>query len=286
MGEHFHFRSRRARTMFGALLLVAAPLAFAESEATAPVAPAPPMASTAGAPLVTGFLEGGIGHANLTGGNADWNDQYLRGGVHLTPKDYVTSEVSHQSHFGDHGTFVGLGYTRTFNDDWYGFLSAGTSTGGFFLPRYRIDGNLYRKLLEKKNLVVNIGFTYYRAREIYTDKTLLLGATYYFEAPWIIQIGARLNRSDPGSVRSNRGVIAVTYGRNKDQYITLMYDTGREAYQLTGGATLLNDFTSHETSLTWRRWITRQWGFNLRAIYYENPFYKRKQVEGGIFYEF
>jgi len=281
--------------MFGALLLAAAPHAFAQAEATAPAVPTSPTgpiaatapaAPTTGAAPVTGFVDAGIGHANLTGNNSDWNDQYLRGGLHLTPNDYISSELSHQSHFGEQGTFAGVGYTRTFNEDWYGFLSGGTSTGSFFLPRYRIDGNLYRKLLEKKNLVVSIGFTYYRAREIYTDKTLLLGATYYFESPWIIQLGARLNRSDPGSVRSNRGVAAITYGRNKDQYITLTYDTGREAYQLTGGSTLLSDFTSHETSLTWRKWITKLWGVNVRGVYYDNPFYKRKQIEGGIFVEF
>ncbi|WER47978.1 YaiO family outer membrane beta-barrel protein [Cupriavidus sp. WKF15] len=56
--------------------------------------------------------------------------------------------------------------------------------------------------------------------------------------------------------------------------------------QLTGEQTLLRDFTSHDVSLTWRKWITKTWGFNLRATYYENPSYKRKQAEAGIFVEF
>lgn len=237
-------------------------------------------------PLLTGFIEGGLGHANLTGDNANWNDQYLRGGVHLTPNDYVTGEISHQSHFGDQGTFFGLGYTRTFDENWYGFLSAGTSSGGFFLPEVRVDGMLFRKFLDKKNLVASTGFTYYRAKEIYTDKAVLLGLTYYLDAPWIVQVGARLNRSDPGNVRSNRGTIAVTYGRDKDQYITLRYDGGREAYQLTGAQSVLSDFTSHEVTLNWRKWFTKRYGMNLRVVYYENPSYKRKQAELGFFVEF
>ncbi len=264
---------------FLAPLLALAPVTSAHAQAEA----TPPRTF---APLLTGFIEGGIGHANLTGGNANWNDQFLRGGVHLTDKDYVTGEISHQRHFGDQGTFFGLGYTRTFDENWYGFLSAGTSAGGFFLPEFRVDGLLFRKFLEKKNLVANVGFTYYRAKEIYTDKALLLGLTYYFDAPWIVQVGARLNRSDPGNIRSDRGNIAIIYGRDKDQYITLKYDGGTEAYQLTGQQSVLSDFTSHEVSLTWRKWITKKYGINLRAIYYENPSYKRKQAEISVFAEF
>lgn len=274
-------RNTRARialpALAGWLALVPVMPAHAQAEADAPKTFAPQM---------TGFIEGGLGRANLTGNNSNWNDQYLRGGVHLTGKDYVTGEVSHQNHFGDGGTFYGLGYTRDFDENWYGFLSAGTSSGGFFLPRVRVDGLLFRKLLEKKNLVASVGFTYYKAKEVYTDKTILLGLTYYFDAPWIVQLGGRLNRSDPGGIRSNRGNIAVTYGRDKEQYLTLKYDGGTEAYQLTGAQSLLSDFTSHEVSLTWRKWLTKRYGFNLRAVYYENPSYKRKQAEIGVFAEF
>ncbi|MEM5275547.1 YaiO family outer membrane beta-barrel protein [Cupriavidus taiwanensis] len=272
-----YFGAQSLACLLGVLALAACPHARAQAEATAP---------RTFVPLLRGFIEGGLGHANLTGDNDSWNDQYLRGGVHLSADDYVTGEISHQRHFGDQGTFFGLGYTRNFNEDWYGFLSAGTSAGGFFLPEFRVDGMLFRKFLDKKNLVASAGFTYYRAKEIYTDKTLLLGLTYYFDAPWIVQLGARLNRSDPGNVRSNRGVAAIIYGRDKDQYITLKYDGGREAYQLTGAQSLLSDFTSHEVTLTWRKWFNKRYGMNLRAIYYENPSYRRKQAEIGFFVEF
>ncbi|KAI3590991.1 hypothetical protein D9X30_4476 [Cupriavidus sp. U2] len=282
MAKLSHTRIRFYGTLVLSCLLGMAML-VATTESRAQAEASPPRTFV---PLLTGFIEGGLGHANLTNNNSSWNDQYVRGGVHLTPKDYVTGEISHQNHFGDAGTFFGLGYTRIFDDNWYGFLSAGTSSGGFFLPEVRVDGILFRKLLEKKNLVASAGFTYYRAKEVYNDKTLLLGLTYYFDAPWIIQLGGRLNRSDPGNVRSNRGSIAVTYGRDKDQYITLRYDGGTEAYQITGAQQLLSDFTSHEVSLNWRKWITKRYGINLRAVYYENPSYKRKQAEIGVFAEF
>lgn len=237
-------------------------------------------------PAMTGFLEAGAGHAVLTGNNPDWNDQYLRGNLNLNPSDHLNAEISEQRHFGDRGTFVGASYTHEFNDTWYSLLSAGTSEGGFFLPKLRVDGFIYRKWLEKKNLVTHIGFMYYKAKETYIDRALQLGASYYFQAPWIVEAGVHLTQSNPGGIRSSRGFVAVTYGENKRHYLTLAYDTGRESYQLTGENSLLSDFASHETSLTWRQWVSNNYGFNLRASQYKNPNYRRTGFTLGIFRDF
>jgi YaiO family outer membrane protein len=234
----------------------------------------------------SGFVELGAGYAKLTGSYQDWNDQYLVGSWQLTPTDRVNGEISNQDHFGDQGLFIGAGYTRIFNEDWYGLLSAGTSEGGFFLPRVRVDGSIHKKWLEKKNLVTGLGFTYYDAKDVHTDRTLLLSLLYYFDAPWIMEIGARLNRSSPGPIDSGRGFIALTYGQNKQRYITLRYDDGSEAYQSIGTDTLISDFSSREAALIWRQWITEDYGFNLLVVHYENPTYERSGVALGVFVDF
>lgn len=234
----------------------------------------------------TGFVEAGIGHADLTGNNANWNDQYLRGNVRLNPSTRLFGEVSHQDHFDENGTFVGMGVTHDFNDIWYGSLSVGGSDKGSFLPKERVDGSLSHKWLDKKNLVTSAGFTYYHSREGYIDRALLLEVAYYFDAPWIIQVGARLNRSNPGDVQSNRGYAAITYGRDKQYYLTLRHDEGKEAYQVVGSNALLSDFSSRETSLIWRQWLSSRYGFNLRANEYKNPSYRRTELQAGVFVEF
>ncbi|MFS8980340.1 hypothetical protein PO002_38890 [Cupriavidus necator] len=54
-----------ALPLLGILALLAATDVHAQAEATA---------TRTFVPLLTGFIEGGLGHANLTGDNASWND--------------------------------------------------------------------------------------------------------------------------------------------------------------------------------------------------------------------
>lgn len=249
-------------------------------------------------PLATlsGFLEVGALHSRLSENNPqagikctycqDWNDQYLRGNWQISPAGRINGEISNQRHFGDQGVFVGAGYTHVFNETWYGSLSAGTSEGGFFLPRKRVDGSISRKWLEKKNLISNIGLGYYQAKEIYSDRSLLLSALYYFDAPLIIEAGARMNESNPGGIRSNRGFAVLTYGKNKQHYLTLRYEKGNEAYQLVEASTAISDFSSNEISLIWRQWLSKDFGFNVLANHYNNPNYTRSGIQVGIFRDF
>jgi YaiO family outer membrane protein len=235
---------------------------------------------------IHGTIEGVVGYSDLNAGLKNWNDQYVRGNFQFTPSDLVAGEISHQSHFSDRGTFVGATYQRIFNEDWYGSLAMGTSDGGFFLPRLRVDLMAYKKWLEKKSLVTNVGFTYYRAKSLYTDRTLILGAAYYFDFPFIMEAGARLNQSNPGSINSRRGFLALTYGYNKRHYLTVRHEQGNEAYQLVGADTSISDFRSRESSVMWRQWINEDMGFLLKAVEYHNPIYARSGVEVGLFVDF
>jgi YaiO family outer membrane protein len=235
---------------------------------------------------VRGTIEGVAGHSDLNSGLKNWNDQYIRGNFQLNPSDLVSGEISHQSHFNDSGTFVGATYQRTFNEDWYGSIGMGTSDGGFFLPRLRVDLMGYKKWLEKKSLVTNLGFTYYRAKSLYSDRTLILGAAYYFDLPFILEAGARLNQSNPGAINSRRGFVALTYGQNKRHYFTVRHEQGNEAYQLLGAGASISDFRSRESSVAWRQWLTRDVGFLVKAVEYHNPSYSRSGLEAGLFVDF
>lgn len=234
---------------------------------------------------VTGVVEGGVGHANISDPYPNWNDQYLKSGIQLTAADRIAAEFSHQAHFGDGGFFFALGYTRTWDDRWFSFLSAGTSTGGFFLPRVRVDACVSRKWFENKSLVTNVGLGYYRAKDVHFDLNLVLSAVYYFTAPWIVEVGGRVNDSNPGNAFSLRGFSAVTFGYNQRYYFTFKYEGGQESYQLVGANAAINDFISHEVSFIWRQWIVTAVGFNMRITYYNGP-YERTGVEAGIFVEF
>ena len=179
-----------------------------------------------------------------------------------------------------------MGNTHVFNPDWFSNLSVGTSVGGFFWPRVRVDAFLSKKWLEKRNLVTTFGFGYYDAKDVHEDINFFIGATYYFESPWIVEAGLHYNISHPGAVTAPAPFAAVTYGRNKQYYLVLRVGIGREAYQVVGPDEAITDFASQVVTLTWRQWLTPQWGFKLLTEYYHNPFYQRAGFEFGIFREF
>jgi len=233
------------------------------------------------------YVELGGGVAHLSEDNPPWNGQYLKGVWQPDTASTWYGEVTNARRYGDHGVLFSVGASQVFNPDWYGSLFAGTSSGGFFFPRYRVDGFINRKWLPDRNLVTTFGIGYERAKDVHRDRRVFLGLTYYFPQPWIVEGGVRLNVSDPGGIRAPRAFAALTEGRDRDHYVIVRFEAGREAYQLVGDQNVLSDFSSRVASLAWRQWIgTTDGGFQVRLEYYTNPYYSRTGIEVGLFHAF
>jgi YaiO family outer membrane protein len=250
--------------------------------------PVPPKEPAPGVPEppLSGFVEAGLNYNILTDGQKDWFGQYVRGVVDYKHRDIFAYEIFHLEKFGDQGTFFALGNTHVFTPEWYTSISVGTSAGGFFWPQFRVDAFLSKKWLERQQLITTIGFGYHDAKDVHYDYDLFIGATYYFDGPWIVEAGLHYNISEPGDVTAPGPFIAVTNGRNKEYFLVLRFGFGREAYQVVGPTTSITDFASQVVTLTWRKWLTRDWGFKVQGEYYHNPFYERFGFELGIFRDF
>ena len=251
--------------------------------------PAQDVAAPAGLPKTPDetmrSLELSAGAQSLTGGYGNWREVTLRG-VYGMSSNLLQAELSAQRRFNKDGTFVGLSDTYTFNEDWYGFIGAGAGDGAFFLPRYRVDAALYRKLLPNRNLVANVGVGYYKAPDVYNDRNISLGAAYYFDTPLVFEGGVRMNISNPGSVRTQQQFAALTYGRDKQDIVSVRYAWGAEGYLATGPVTQLVNFDNREASLSWRHWFSQRTGVLVGVNRYNNPLYWRKGANVGIFHSF
>jgi len=250
-------------------------------------------------------LELSTGAQRLTNGFGNWRDVTLKGAYGLD-KHLLQGELSAHRRFGEDrgaacahrrdrlphrrfgedGVFLGVSDTYTFNEDWYGSLAVGAGDGAFYLPRYRVDGTIYRKLLPNRNLVASLGLGYYKAPGGNSDQSVSLGAAYYFEAPWIVEGGIRLNRSSPGSVDTQQQFVAVTYGRNKQDLVTARYGWGDEGYLAVAANRQLVNFESREASVSWRHWLNPRTGVLVGANRYSNPSYRRSGVTVGVFHDF
>ena len=280
------FRFSPVVALLGLFLPMTAALAQPQTQTAAPsrvgVVPAQP--APTGTPMQRN-LELSAGGQNLSGGFGNWRDVTLRGTYGL-PSHVLQGELSQNHRFGVNGTFVGLSDTYTINDDWHGSVAVGAGDGAFYLPKFRVDATLYRKFLQGRNLVGSVGVGYYDAPTGYTDRSVSLGATYYFEAPWIVEGGVRMNTSNPGSVTSQQQFVALTYGRPKQNLVTGRYGWGSEGYLAVGTGAQLVNFDSREASLTWRHWVNANTGVLVGVNRYTNPSYRRSGAMVGIFHDF
>ena len=250
----------------------------------------PVRASQQGSPYspfkANGYVEAGGNYSHLNNNYNSWAGQYVKGEIQTDPHNRWSAELINQREFGDTGQYGVLGNTHEFNENWYSIVNLGLGNDAFFLPRFRADVFINRKLLKDKSLVATLGYGYSKAQDTYDDNSLFVGATYYFPRRWIVQGGVRYNYSNPGGVDSTSGFVALTEGEYQKHFITARYGFGREAYQIIGPSTAISDFESHIVSLDWRQWVAKQWGFDLRGEYYHNPNYDRNGVNFGVFHEF
>ena len=230
-------------------------------------------------------IELSAGYQNLTAGLGNWRDLTLKGTYGL-PSHLLQGEISTMRRFNQNGVFVGLSDTYTFNEDWYGSVAVGFGDGAFYLPKYRVNATLYKKWLPQRNLVTSIGVGKYKAPDGHVDNSLALGVVYYFDAPWVAEFGLTANSSNPGAIKTQQQFLALTYGRAKENLVTVRHAWGNEGYQTIATNAQLVNFASKESSISWRHWFAPRTGVSLSANRYTNPSYIRSGMNVGIFHDF
>jgi len=249
-----------------------------------------------------GYIEVGGSHSALTAGNSDWNDFYARAMV-SGGRNIFTGELTREARFGDSGWFGDLGITRTLSENWYAHLSAGGSAGGFFLPKFRTDAQISRKLLPRRQLVASVGGGYDQSRTIAHDWRAQVEGAYYFNYPIVLQAGLTWTHATPGNILARTQYIAASQGHDKEHFVSLRYEWGREGYEVIAqpatvapGVALrqaapsdqgvLFDFPVRTITGTWRQWIGPNWGLNFNLEQHQEPAYHRIGGTVGVFLDF
>ncbi|MEP6731888.1 MAG: YaiO family outer membrane beta-barrel protein [bacterium] len=243
-----------------------------------------PNATRAQARPPANSIETAASSSTVSDGYGNWAALSVRASLESGAHTTLIPEVAVSRQFHDNGTLFALGAIQTFDDDWYGFASASTSAGAFYLPRVRGVAVLHRKLLHDRSLVVNAGGSYTQWKDAHSDVGVSAGAAYYFAAPVVVEVGANHNISRPGNVTSQSYFAAVTEGRSGSHYLIARASGGREAYAVIGPANAITNFASHVASLTLRQWVTQRSGVVAGAEYYMNEFYHRTGLSLGGFW--
>src|SRR5207248_9464255 len=223
-----------------------------------------PVAQGASVPGLGGIrstLEG-PGYIEFGGGYSDmyprpyvpWRDAYVRI-VASGGRNSLSGEASLMNRYGDTGWYYGAGIVRDLSENWFADAHAGTSAGGFFLPKYRADASISRKLLTDKQLVLTGVFGYDKSKQVNRDYRYGGAFTYYTIWAVVAEAGANCTKAKSGNLLDMSEYLALTHGHEKERYITLRAEIGREGYLIVGPQSVLQDFDFRQYSATWRQWI-------------------------------
>jgi YaiO family outer membrane protein len=235
----------------------------------------------------------GPGYVEFGGGYSDmyprpyvpWRDAYMRF-VASGGRNTLSGEGSRENRYGDTGWYYNAGLARDFSENWFADVHAGSSVGGFFLPKLRVDSSINRKLLTNKQLVLTASFGYDKSKQINHDYRFGPALTYYTKWSVVGQGGVNFVRSFPGNLLDMSEYLAITQGHDKEHFITVRAELGREGYEIVGPQTALQDFAFRQYSGSWRQWIGLDWGVNVIFNHENTPFYRRNGGTVGFFFEF
>src|SRR5437762_11245086 len=124
-----------------------------------------PVAQGASVPGLGGIRStlDGPGYIEFGGGYSDmyprpfvpWRDGYVRI-VASGGRNTLNGEASRLNRYGDTGWYYGAGIVRDISENWFADAHVGSSAGGFFLPKLRVDSSISRKFLaDRKSTRLN-----------------------------------------------------------------------------------------------------------------------------------
>ena len=257
-----------------ALLIVAVTSVPAALQGQASPLPPSPAASS---------LEAGGFYQHVTHDYGSWTGGYGRL-VLAGARDVWYADAKVQEAFRDKGVYGALANVHHFGDRLFTQLGVGAGSGKYVLPKFRADAAVTLKLFTTHALLVTAGGTYVKSKSIYSDKALF-GSLAWYAGPYaLLELGGRLNWSNPGTVRTERVNGALTLGRTGSIVLTLRGGAGTEGYQLTSAPVTLQKFRSQEAAAVLRTWLSRHFGVGESAEWYHNPFYTRAGGSLGLFY--
>lgn len=187
-----------------------------------------------------------------------------------------------QRAFGDEGVYGAVTVVGDLTSRLFVSAGVGSGTGDFVFPDLRADAAVHVKIGTARRVVVFAGGTLVNAKLGFEDLAAFGGVTWYASSRVVLEVGGRINWSDPGDVRSERVNASATLGRTGSRLVVLRGNAGREGYQLAGPGQVLRRFESHEAEVIWQEPFARRWSLVLGGTWYHNPFYDRAGASIGL----
>ncbi|HEY0811144.1 MAG TPA: YaiO family outer membrane beta-barrel protein [Longimicrobiales bacterium] len=214
------------------------------------------------------------GNSTASGGFGTYNSLGVRL-RHQRPADVWYVGVSHESAWGDDGWLGNIANVHTFNPRWSSYLSATTSTDAFFLPRYRFDAELSRRLGGPRAWVLTGSAMTRAARDEHHDIGGGIGVGRFLRRDLAADVSVFWTHTAPEDVVSRYQHLGLTWYRPQRE-LGARVSFGEESYLPVTADSTLVAFNSYAVTVRWVERIDNAVAISLHATYYENPRYRSR----------
>ena len=180
-----------------------------------------------------------------------------------------------------------VGAYKDWTETLYTYSAISFGTNAVYLPKMRLDHTFNIKFGPEGKFVWLIGGTWIRYYTPHRDFILSTGVTAYLDR-WVSEYRIFRNVSSPGAVESYSHLVSLAYGKESEQWTTVVLGYGKQAYQATELATPSEvSANSFSVSLKHRKWLKDNYGLMTELNYFNlQASYERGGVLIGVFREF
>ncbi len=163
-----------------------------------------------------------------------------------------------------------IGAYKDWNDSFYTYTALSAGTNSTYLQKFRVDHDFNFKFGKDKQYIWTLGGSYVQYHNEYRDYILTTGLAKHV-GKWVVGYQIFKNFSQPGGVESFSHQISVDYGKEREQWTSLVYSFGKQAYLPTALITptaIAN--ASQLITLKHRRWLgkNRDHGYFVEVSYF------------------
>ena len=116
-----------------------------------------------------GWLQAAAFYHHVTNDFGDWKGLQIQARVPSGKSNIWFGDLIAQEAFNDRGVYLSAANRHQFGSDWYTFVGVGAGTGNYYFPDLRLDAQVGRAWLAKKNLVTSVGAMYANSKSVYED---------------------------------------------------------------------------------------------------------------------
>lgn len=200
---------------------------------------------------------------------------------HARPRDIWYLGVWRETRLSETGWLGNISNTHTLSPVWTTHLSASAATDVFFLPRYRFDGQLARKLGGPRAWVVTGSLMTDAWRDEHSGVGAGFSVLRFLPAGLAVEAGVMWKRTMPEDFISRRQTAGVMWYQPQRE-LSVRGGFGEEGFQVVSPDSVLVGFNSHDVTFRWLEWVSGNLGIAISGSYYKNPAFHSKGYSATV----